>query len=786
VEVVPGEGVFLVSERGLHILTGRSAEAVAGLLDGEHTVPDILASVDLPPEDVYYLLHRLKESGLLVAAHGDLDRSAAAYWDLLGPQAETAVADVRNGRVHVCALGRTSDAELSRLLAVEGVTVTHTPADHRAAVEGADLTADGRGADLTVVGGGADLPAVRGADLTVVLTDDYLRPELAEINLRHLAEGRPWLLARPVGSVLWLGPFFGTGPCWRCLAHRLEGHRQPLAYLEARLRGRDPQAVPPAKPSAAAFTDPQAAAFTDPQAAAFTDPQAAPLTDPQAAPFAVPLAELPLTREIGARLVAAEVLKWLAGVRDQPHVTTFDTQRLETTRHELRRRPQCPACGDVRLMAEAAHRPVEPVSRAKTSTADGGHRARRPEEVAEQYGHLVSPITGVVRELLRADAGTPFARTYVAGHNVARQARDLGVVRKGLRSQSAGKGMTDAQARVSAMCEAIERYSGVFQGDEARRAASLADLGGDAVHPNACALYSDRQYRTRHTARDHVPEPLDPDALIDWTPVWSLTERRHKYLPTGYLYYAYDAGPMRAWADSNGNAAGASLEDAIVQGFLELVERDAVALWWYNRVRRPAFDLDALADPWIGEFQEVYAGMGRGLHVLDLTADLGVPVAAAISYRAEGLLMAFGAHFDVRLAVQRALAEMNQFLPALADPAHLVPDGWWKDARLEEHPHLVPTGKPVSPSVYDRPFTADLLDDITRARELVETRGMELLVLDQTRPDLGLPVVKVIVPGMRHFWRRLAPGRLYDVPVELGWLAEPTPEEEMNPVTMFL
>ena len=45
---------------------------------------------------------------------------------------------------------------------------------------------------------------------------------------------------------------------------------------------------------------------------------------------------------------------------------------------------------------------------------------------------------------------------------------------------------------------------------------------------------------------------------------------------------------------------------------------------------------------------------------------------------------------------------------------------------------------------------------------------MEMLVLDQTRPDIGLPVVKVIVPGMRQFWARFAPGRLFDVPVALG------------------
>ena len=61
-----------------------------------------------------------------------------------------------------------------------------------------------------------------------------------------------------------------------------------------------------------------------------------------------------------------------------------------------------------------------------------------------------------------------------------------------------------------------------------------------------------------------------------------------------------------------------------------------------------------------------------------------------------------------------------------------------------------------------------------------------MLVLDQTRSELGLSVVKVIVPGMRHFWARFAPGRLYDVPVKLGWLSEPTAEADLNPTNMFL
>jgi len=61
-----------------------------------------------------------------------------------------------------------------------------------------------------------------------------------------------------------------------------------------------------------------------------------------------------------------------------------------------------------------------------------------------------------------------------------------------------------------------------------------------------------------------------------------------------------------------------------------------------------------------------------------------------------------------------------------------------------------------------------------------------VLVHDLTRPDVGFPVAKVIVPGMRHFWRRLAPGRLYDVPVALGWIPRRLEEGELNPTSLFV
>jgi ribosomal protein S12 methylthiotransferase accessory factor len=76
----------------------------------------------------------------------------------------------------------------------------------------------------------------------------------------------------------------------------------------------------------------------------------------------------------------------------------------------------------------------------------------------------------------------------------------------------------------------------------------------------------------------------------------------------------------------------------------------------------------------------------------------------------------------------------------------------------------------------------DSREQVTTCVQLAKREGLDFLVLDQTRPDIGVPVVRVIVPGMRHFYRRFAPGRLYDVPVKLGLQDRPLAENELNPI----
>ena len=107
-------------------------------------------------------------------------------------------------------------------------------------------------------------------------------------------------------------------------------------------------------------------------------------------------------------------------------------------------------------------------------------------------------------------------------------------------------------------------------------------------------------------------------------------------------------------------------EEAIVQGFLELVERDAYAIWWYNRSQRTELDLGQFDDSYVRDLKTQLAETGRRLWVLDITSDLGIPSYVAMSHATQNgqefVEYGSGSHFDPRIALLRTLTEVNQFL----------------------------------------------------------------------------------------------------------------------------
>ncbi len=736
---------YLFSERGMTTLRGAEIAALTRLLDGTRSLDELMhdTSQHLARETVESLVAQLNQAGLISIRKPDVTNTAdaptLAYWDTVGLDADEAVESTATKSIAVFTVGDVDTVAAWSAFRSAGLAVT------------AGLPLD---------------PAHLDVDLPVVLCDDYLNPCLGEMSEAMQVAGIPWLLAKPAGGQVWIGPFFepGTTGCWYCLSHRLGQHRQAEVCAIAELGHRD-RVQPPM-----ASVSPLSSAAMD--------------------------------------MVVLEATKWLAGQRyhGQRSVWVMDSLDLSTRHHELSARPQCEHCGDPDLVKNLTRRPV--VLGSQPKAPGGWHRALTPEDTLARYGHLVSPVTGVIKEIDRDRRGPAMFHSFRSGQNAALGTRSLETLSATLRMANGGKGVTAIEAEVGALCEAIERYSGIFQGDEPRVRGSLRSLGDQAVDPRTCQQFHERQYRDRtgwnmtHGSFQQVCDPFDDDAELDWTPVWSLTDQTQRLLPTGMLYFATptEPGPWFVQADSNGNAAGSSLEDAVLQAMLELVERDAVALWWYNRTPVPGIDLDACADSWIDELQAAYASLGREVWVLDITSDLGIPTMAAISRRVgaerEDIMFGFGAHLDPRVALRRALTELNQLMPAMIGKGDTDnyqcddPDAlrWWREATVANQPYLLPAPDAPYRLPADHAYapTTDLYEDVRRVHAAISAQGMEVLVLDQTRPDVGMPVVKVIVPGMRHFWARYGPGRLYDVPVRLGRLTEPTPYDQLNPYPLFM
>jgi ribosomal protein S12 methylthiotransferase accessory factor len=724
-EVVAGEGVLLVADGCAARLNGRLFERLAPLLDGSletEVVVDRLAAHASRPE-VLYALHLLQQRGYVEESDTTLPETDAAYWGAQNLDAATVATRLATTTVSVASVGDVEAEPLRSLLEEAGVRL---------------------------------IP--EGGDLRVVLTDDYVHDELAATNRRALSGQRPWMLAKPVGAQVWIGPVLrplATG-CWRCLSTRLRDNRWVQTTL------------------------------------------------PHGATAA--------SRAAANGLIAAQITGWIAcgGTSDlDGRILSVDVASGRTRTHVLVRRPCCPDCGEPDSLRE---RPLEAIvvrSCHKRFTADGGHRTCAPETTLDRFGHHLSEITGLGDALRRSDVdgGQGVVNVYLADDDRAVRDWPRGVR---TRSASSGKGVTDSQARASALCEAIERYSGVYQGCERRVRARLSDLDDAAVDPREVMQFSERQYRdrdrwnARRSRFGTVPVRFDEAEEIDWSPLWSLTREAVRYLPTDLCYYAAPTEPERAYfrACSNGNAAGNTLEEAMLQGFLELTERDAIGIWWYNRVARPPVALDGFGDAYPERLRTFLAARGRDLWGLDLSNDLGIPVVGAFSHQVSGprprIVMGFGAHLEPRLALLRALTELGQML-AWVLPADRG-DGrgrrttdfethrWLEEATLENQPHLVALQdvRPRTASDFPVVVSDDLHDDVLHCRQLVEAMGHEMLVLDQTRPEIGLPVVKVVVPGLRHCHARFAPGRLYEVPVNLGWLAAPLREEQLNPWPMVL
>jgi ribosomal protein S12 methylthiotransferase accessory factor len=726
-ETVASTTTYFIGERQRFVVADPRTALLIGNIDGKRTVAQILERVRsriFEPEALF-VLSQLVALGHLVPATPQVAREVAGFWNALGFDSERAVAALRQTPVSVRSVGK--------VMAAGSV---------KQALQKAGILVKGK------------------ASVRMVIVDDYLQKEIAQINRTALQQGTTWCLIKPTGTRPFVGPIFkpGVGPCWECMAFYLRNNRPIEELVRLGRRSKKPVSLPPIHLQATL----QAAAGI-------------------------------------ASVAMAHALVCAGTHMDHPlfsNLLAVDLTLPSSDYHRVVRRPQCPACGRSSLTAAIGEQPVELRSVEKGYYDDGGYRRQSPRQTYQAFRHLVSPITGPVTHLIPVPGrDTELRAVYASGYMVRPRGQipATNVFDRGC----AGKGCSDDQAKVSALGEALERFSGVCQGDEARVRATTEGLGQQAVRLAELLNFSEEQYRNRPpevkaataalNVRRWVPEPLAPTTEIDWAYGWSLTRNERRYVPFAYCYAEApeESGTAFCHAEGNGVAAGTCPEEALLQGLFELVERDAAGIWWYNRIPRPRFDLASFRDSFIEALMADYARLGWTVWVLDLTHDLGIPVAAAIAHqpREDRFVIGFGCHLDARLAVKRALTELNQ----LFDPEGASKSPW-EAAGVPSRGYIIGDCDSAPTSVCEGPSNlgGDLRAAVDFCIQRLHQAGLELVVVNKTRPDIGLNVVQAIVPGLRHFWPRLGPGRLYSVPCALGWRAAPAAERDLNPVPLFL
>jgi thiazole/oxazole-forming peptide maturase SagD family component len=296
-----------------------------------------------------------------------------------------------------------------------------------------------------------------------------------------------------------------------------------------------------------------------------------------------------------------------------------------------------------------------------------------------------------------------------------------------------GKGFTAAQAQVSLTMEAIERYCSEFRDEYRSRLVidsyeNLKKKRIAVLDPQTLILPQFSQYA--------------PDDVLHWVGGYDLIGREEMLTPACAVYHPFslDDKPLIN-THTDGIASGSTMEEAVCDAC------DAVAIE------------DRPDNQFLLDIVDKFNRADIEITAKDITSDIGIPVIAAFSQDlAEDMIPidGFGAHLDPKVAMARALTEIAATRALFIQkygfdglredlPAYCSMDRVEQDFRFYAHAEKTLADMEVG-------YHEDMLQDIEKAAAMLQSRGHErLIVVGLTRPDVGLPTVRVIVPGMEAF-----------------------------------
>lgn len=365
------------------------------------------------------------------------------------------------------------------------------------------------------------------------------------------------------------------------------------------------------------------------------------------------------------------------------------------------------------------------------------HRAVSPESTLERIEPLL-PQAGITRV---ADI-TGLDRLGIPVFSCIRPTAEGGAI-----SVYNGKGATPVAARVSAIMEGIERCSAEMHSD-----------------PIMLGRYSDvsRESSAINPKDLILPAGADPDAMIPWAAGYDIINNEEVLLPAHAVYHplSHTYRPLHR-TSTNGIASGNTLEEAIIHGLLEVIERDAWSL--VEATRYTGNRIVDITDPMSLDIINRFSQEGIDLILRDITSDIGIPTCAAVADDTvlcdpALLVTGMGTHTTPEIALLRALTEVAQSRltqihgaredTVVADMRRQI--GYERTKRLNGY-WFRENG--------DIPFNQlpgyssdDLLVDIRHVCDRIVSAGYDrVIVSDLTQPDIGVPVVRVVVPGLEVY-----------------------------------
>ncbi|MCM3038735.1 TOMM precursor leader peptide-binding protein [Paenibacillus motobuensis] len=605
-----------------------------------------------------------------------------------------------------------------------------------------------------------DIPAV---DLVLVLKDEESSSYFYEAEQMLRLHGIPWLCAYVSLGEGIIGPLIvpGTTGCFKCAEARLSlagSNRNEVKDLLMKLVYDDytPHNTSEISPAGASYM---------------------------------------------AYIISAETEKVLRGDRanTEEHLYLINLTNLSSTIHYVMPLGTCPVCGQVPDdSAELAE-----ISLQKCLKQGNSYRCRGVSDLKKVLlRDYWDSRTGIFNDK-KWGLDSVFAS---AGINLPLGFYD---------EITGGRSHSFPDSELAGILEGLERFCGVTpRGKRTIVRDSYSHLKAAALDPSMIGLHAEEQYEQS----DFPFMPYDPESPMEWVWGYSFLQARPILVPKLLAYYSLGGEEGFVYETSNGCAVGGSLEEAILYGIFEVVERDSFLLTWYARLEVPRLDYNSSGDSeLILMIQRLRAVTGYEVSLYNTTMENGIPSIWALAKGGSkdrvNLICAAGAHLDPIRAAKSAIHELAGMIPtaerrlkerrpeaeAMLDDPFLVEH--MEDHSLlyslpqaEERLHfLMDERNPVrtfAEEFHSMPWQEDLTEDLKQILQVFRSLQMEVIVVDQSSSEIlrnGLRCVKVLIPGMlpmtfgHHLTRLIGLNRVLDVPMKLGYANHRLTPQELNP-----